>query len=205
MPLSQLEAWAKSATLVLAADGASDRLAEVGIRPSAVVGDMDSVRANTSENSVYDPDQDSSDCDKLLTFAARSGHRRITLASIEGNRIDHLLGTLASCARASLEVRLALRTGLAYLLKGPCDFRFEAEVGELVSLMPLELCEDVVFSGVEWPLSKVTLAPSVFVSLSNRVVEASVNVKLASGYAVLFHLADRLSQPSWPGEGETHR
>lgn len=197
MPASQLEAWVRSANFVLAADGAYDRLKEIGFEPNLVVGDMDSISGIPSENSVLDSDQDSSDCDKLLAYATKLGHSEITLVSIEGDRTDHLLGTLGSCLRSPLTVRLALRTGAAWVLRGPCYFRLNAARGDILSLMPVEACQGVDFSGVEWPLVDVEMAPSLFVSLSNRAVEDQVEVRLGEGSAVLFHISAEAAIPSW--------
>ena len=200
MPLAQIEAWARSAEVVLAADGGANALEQLGIRADAAIGDFDSITTAARQRpleTVYDPDQDRSDCDKLLAFAAGRGYEAITLCNIEGDRLDHVLATLHSAARSSLTVRLALRRGLGLVLKGECEATFTAVPGETLSLLPLETCEQVSLTGVAWPLSNQQLSPQVKTSLSNQVSAERVSVKIESGSAVLFLTTNGPAEPAW--------
>lgn len=195
LPLDRLGEWARSADIVLAADGGADRLLAAGITPDRTIGDLDSLRAQGLPNVERDPDTESSDCDKLLRLAHEMGFEDITLAGIEGDRLDHVLGTLASAIKSSLRVRLALRTGLGWVVKG--DFEIPTEPGQLVSLMPLVECQPASILGVEWPLVDVNLTPFGQISLSNRAAGDRVQVRLGSGAAALFSLHPRWELPSW--------
>lgn len=193
--MPRLGEWARSADLVLAADGGADRLLAIGIVPDRTIGDLDSLRATDLPNVEHDRDDEGSDCDKLLGLALRMGVEEITLTGIEGDRLDHVLGTLASAAKSPLRVRLALRTGLAWVLKG--DFEIPTVPGQLVSLMPLVECRPVSILDVQWPLLDVTLTPFGQISLSNRAVGNRVRVRLGSGAAGLFSLDPAWEAPSW--------
>lgn len=197
--LERLGDWARSADVVLAADGGADRSLAAGVTPTATVGDLDSLVASVeAARAVRDSDQDSSDCDKLLALAQRMGHTHITLIGAEGDRLDHVLGALSSAVRSTLFVRLALRRGLGWVLRGPIDFSIEAGADELVSLMPLEACENVTLTGVRWPLSEARLSAGGLVSLSNRALGGPLTVEIGQGAALLTALSPERETPAWP-------
>ena len=195
LPLDRLRVWAESADVVLAADGGADRLLAAGITPYRTIGDLDSLRAEGLIGVQRDSDTETSDCDKLLRMASEMGFQAITLAGVEGDRLDHVLGTLASAIKSPLKVRLAMRRGLGWVLKGECEI--ETEKGQLVSLMPLTECKPASILGVEWPLVDVTLTPFGQISLSNRAAGDRVQVRLGSGAAALISLHPRWEQPTW--------
>jgi thiamine pyrophosphokinase len=195
MPAARLGAWASKADLLLAADGGADRLLAAGVTPHHTIGDLDSLQAVGLPRLEMDPDQETSDCDKLLALAHRLGVEEITLACIEGDRLDHVLGTMSSALKSPVRVRLALRSGLAWVLRG--DIRVRTKPGATVSLMPLMACANVSLRGVEWPLRNVPMSPFHQVSLSNRALGDVVEVDMGSGAAVLFVLGPDFETPSW--------
>lgn len=196
-PADRLCAWAESAEVVIAADGAADRLLAVGIQPETTIGDMDSISSILPlRRIIRDPDQDTSDCDKLLNLASRMGYEEITLVGMEGDRLDHTLAALASAARASLGVRVALRTGMAWVIRR--GVAVDCTRDSIVSLIPLEACTGVTFTGVQWPLAEAEISALGLVSLSNRATEERIEVKIRSGAAALFVLDEALLAPWWP-------
>jgi len=198
MPTDQLAAWARSADLVLAADGGADRLLEAGIKPRTTIGDLDSLSSVAAVPLVIrDPDQETSDCDKLLSLAERLGHESITLCCVEGDRLEHVIGTLRSAARSVIRVRLALRRGVAWVLVGSDEVVVELEEGERVSLMPLEACAKADILGVRWPLVGVELSIDGRTSLSNEAVGGAVTARIGSGAAALIVTSPRFESPAW--------
>jgi thiamine pyrophosphokinase len=193
MPPETLRRWADGAEVVLAADGGADRLLEAGLRPTRIVGDLDSISRRARDIGVpidEVEDQNFTDCDKLLAFAASQGIAEITLASIEGDALDHVLASLSSTLKADLAVRLALRTGIAWVLRvgarlAPASARIRTSEGRRVSLMPLLPCAGVDLEGVRWPLQKAELAPDGLVSVSNRAAGEVVHASIESGAALL--------------------
>lgn len=186
LPIERLAQWASEAELLIAADGGADRLVAAGFTPHYTLGDLDSLRATGLPNVARFADQDTSDCDKLLDFAAALGVEHLTLTCVEGDRLDHVLATFASALRSSLEVSFALRRGPAHLVREAASF--PATPGDRVSLMPIVPCQGVTLSGVRWPLTDSELTPLGQVSLSNEVTESQVEVSLAEGGAVIFFI-----------------
>lgn len=155
-----------------------------GLNPDVVVGDLDSVSAKALSAAgvvVEALDQNLSDCDKLLAYAAGERVEEITLVGAEGRRIDHMIGILQSAARASLRVRVAYERQLAWVVRE----RFAVEVEGVFSLLPLTRCEGVELTGGRWELHDTVLDPIGLTSLSNEG-RGRVEVSIGSGAAVLF-------------------
>jgi thiamine pyrophosphokinase len=198
MPSEQLKRWVDSAQVVIAADAGADRLHAVNFIPSTTLGDLDSISPAASvaqTRLIQNHDQDSTDCDKLLQFALEEGYRSITLAGVEGDLLDHVVGTLQSASRAKIEVRLALRRGIGFLLAGPFHRTFATTSGARFSVIPLEVCSGVCLRGTRWPLEGAVLDPMGLTSLSNIAEGTSVETEVASGRAFVFVETD--GAPRW--------
>lgn len=190
--------WAGSASHLYGADGGGARLCRLGYRPT-VVGDFDSATLHdvaTAAKVVIDPSQDRSDCDKLLLQIERDGHSAVTLAGVEGDRFDHVFGSLASAVRSPLDVRFALRTGVAWLVRAGSERDFGFRPGTVVSLLPLLPVEGAELTGVQWPLRGVAMSFGSLVSVSN-VASGAVRVRLASGAALLYASLGPDEVPWW--------
>lgn len=132
---------------------------------------------------VHRPNQDQSDCDKLLGFVRELGHRRVTLIGAEGRRVDHMLGTLQSAARCGCAVTIACDAQMVRILTGPCKGSLAHD--GLVSLLPLTKCFGVTLQGVGWPLDFHSLDALGLTSLSNRAL-GRVEYSIEAGAAALF-------------------
>lgn len=189
MPSDLLKKWAESADILLAADSGADRLLEAGFVPNIVVGDLDSISPEglACGAEVYGfEDQSCTDCDKLLHFASTRGLTPLTLAGIEGDRLDHVLGTIHSVVLSDIreEITLALRRGLSWVL-GPGSHFVDVSAERNVSLIPLVQCRGVTTTGLQWPLEDATLEAGILSSISNFSLQGGINVSLDSGLLML--------------------
>ena len=199
MPILLLKKWAESSKNIFAADAGLDRLIEIGIEPDVVVGDFDSVRGleqfqkERSQNS----DESTTDVDKLLAIAHERGVGSITLASVEGDQLDHMLATLHSAAKSPLNVRIALRTGIGWILNKGDEVMVETKPGRRVSLVPLEEVSGANLQGVKWPLEGASLHPSGMTAVSNIAAKGQVKASIQIGAAFLFVGFPAEEMPVW--------
>jgi len=206
MPLELLKKWAESADILLAADSGADRLLEFGITPAQVVGDLDSTKRHAELRQLMkehhlqlleDPTQDSTDCDKLLRLAEDEGYDEITLAGVEGDRLDHMIATLHSGARSPLKVRVALRNGIGWIMRDEESITVQTRPGRRVSLLPLTATEGASLKGVAWPLEHSELNPLGKSSISNRSESDEVEARVFEGAALLFVEFPAEEMPVW--------
>lgn len=199
MPPELLRRWAETAKHLIAADAGADRLIDAGAKPTLILGDLDSISDKARACGVevlHIADQDSTDCDKLLRLAYEKGWKAVTLASIEGDSLDHLIGTVYSAVRALVKVRFALRTGIGYVVQAE-SLTVETKPGRRVSFLPLLPCSGVSFDGVRWPLTNSEMAPNGLVSVSNQTVSDTVSVSLTEGAGLLVVEYPQEEMPLW--------
>lgn len=191
-----LVALAADADLLLAADGGANHLAAVGLRPAAVVGDLDSVRPGVrawlgEDAMLARPDQDRTDLDKALEVAiAERGAAAVTVLAATAGRLDHALENLGLAVRWRRRAAVELVAEDGVLV--PVLDRLEAatEPGQLVSLLPLGAVRAWT-RGLRWELDGAVLDPATRVSVSNRAVAARIELRVAGGALVAFLAAAR--------------
>jgi thiamine pyrophosphokinase len=187
---------ASGTEILLAADGGANSLARIGLRPAAVIGDLDSLDQETrawlgEEVIVHRPDQDRTDLDKAIEYAFDHLHvdEVIVLAAL-GGRTDHDLGNLGLLARLGLGDRLVF-VGDAYrALAFSGETVLEAVPGETWSFWNYDPGVRVSVTGVKWPLANAAVDAGGRPSISNEAVADRISISVTGGSVVVFrHLA----------------
>lgn len=179
-PREALVEWAQCAEFVLAADGAAGRLLP-DVIPTLTLGDGDSHADQQGVPYLLIADQETTDCDKVLAYAREEGYVRATVIGLEGDRLDHMLASLGSCARSGLEIELILRSGRGLILHPGCHSHDHKGT---VSVMPLERSV-VSLRQTEWEVGLGVFDPLGVNSISNEA-RGPFEVEVHSGCVVLF-------------------
>lgn len=81
---------------IIALDGASNRLMQVGIKPDIVLGDLDSIRNLPIPNTevLHYEDQNTSDLQKAIQYCDDNGAKNIEIICALGGRMDHEINNL---------------------------------------------------------------------------------------------------------------
>jgi len=182
---------AASADPLLAADGGANHLARLGLKPTAVVGDLDSVspetRAWLGENCMVDrPDQDRTDLDKALEYAFDElGIRNLTVLAALGGRTDHDLGNLGLLARLAMGERLIFEAADQTVLAITSETSLAANPGEAWSFWTFDPTVRVTVEGVRWPLENASIDAGNRPSISNEAVEDHIRVRATGGSVIV--------------------
>ena len=186
----RLAAMATSAQPLLAADGGANHLARIGLRPTVVVGDLDSVspktRAWLGEECMVDrPNQDRTDLDKALEYGFEElGITNLTVLAALGGRTDHDLGNLGLLARLAMGDRLTYEAADQTVLAVAGEASLAANPGETWSFWTFDPTVRVTVEGVRWPLDNVSIDAGNRPSISNEAIAEEVRI-CASGGAVV--------------------
>jgi len=187
----RLVSLASSAALLLAADGGANHLARLGLRPTAVVGDLDSIspetRAWLGEDSVIDrPDENRTDLDKALEYAFNELEiRNLTVLAALGGRTDHDLGNLGLLARMALGERLIFEAADETVLAVTAEISLVAKPGEIWSFWTFDPTVRVTVEGVRWPMRDADIAASNRPSISNEAVSDHVRITATGGSVIV--------------------
>jgi thiamine pyrophosphokinase len=176
---------------VVCADGGANKARLLGIRPHAIIGDLDSISSRTRKHfsrveTIHIADQGSTDLEKALDFLLKLLIPSATVVGATGGRPDHSLANLSILKKYHKRIRL--------LFSDPfCDIRiidskivFEAIVGSVISLMPLDRCEGIQTIGLKYPLDNESLELGEREGMSNVVISSPVQITLKKGCLLLF-------------------
>lgn len=197
------ERWLEGAGLVVAVDVGAAWLAGRGIRPDAVVGDLDSVdpglitalEADGVAIERHPTAKDSSDTDLAIRYARRAGADEVVvIGAFGGERLDHEIANVLLLAAGSPgETSLALVRGGARVsaMRGGETRQLAAPPGCLVSLFGVGGdATGVTTSGLRYPLAGETLETGSTRGLSNVVDSAPASVRLQDGMLLIIEQLD---------------
>lgn len=187
-----LTALASNADPLLAADGGANHLARIGLRPAAVIGDLDSIsgsaRAWLGEELMTErPDQDRTDLDKAIEYAFEDlGVGELTVLAATGGRVDHDLGNLGLLARLARGTDLVFEGGTHRVLATNDELRLASTPGETWSFWTYDPKTRVTVSGVRWPIENAAVDAASRPSISNEAVAETIQVSATGGSVVVY-------------------
>lgn len=187
----RLAALATAAKPLLAADGGANHLARLGLRPKAVVGDLDSISAETrtwigEECMVHRPDQDRTDLDKAQEYAFdQLGIERLTVLAALGGRTDHDFGNLGLLARLAMGKRLLFAAADHTVLAVSGETSLVAIPGETWSFWTFDPSVRVTIEGVRWPIEGTAIHASAQPSISNEAIANHITISTTGGSLIV--------------------
>jgi thiamine pyrophosphokinase len=185
-------AMVRAADPLIAADGGANHLARVGVRPDAIVGDLDSIlpgvrRWAGEERMVHRPDQDFTDLHKTLAYAIDERRAKwVTLLAVTGGRTDHAVENLALLARWAARTALEAWDGMTRIVPVTRRATLRTTVGQTVSLVPIGRCVGVTARGLRWPLTAEPLDLLERSGISNVATAARAEVEVGEGCLLVF-------------------
>lgn len=175
--------------LIVAVDAGLKRIQDLGLSPSVIIGDMDSVEPELLEQfpkrlrKPYPTRKNETDTELALLWSIEAGAEKfIIINGLEG-RFDHslaLVHNLDFLHTKNFPARIESSFQRVWFLSG--DARILACRGCTLSLMPW--CETVKFrgsKGLAYSLKEVSLQPGKTRGLSNFVEEDEALISLDSG------------------------
>ncbi|MBZ5588342.1 MAG: thiamine diphosphokinase [Acidobacteriia bacterium] len=185
-------ALVRRAWMVLAADGGANHLARIGVRPEAVIGDLDSIRPGVrrwigEERMVARADQNSTDLQKTLAYAFdERGAERVTVLAATAGRLDHALENLAVLGRWIGHGEVELRDDRHRIVAVAGTRSLATTTGQTVSLMPLGKCARVWTAGLRWSLDGEPLDLAGRTGISNVADGELIELRVEGGTILVF-------------------
>ena len=182
---------------ILCADGGARHACALGVRPSLVIGDFDSLSEDERKNAEsegakivrYSHDKNETDLELAINHALELNPTSILILAGLGDRLDQTLGNIALLGDprlAELDVRLDDGVEETFFCRSRCELRGRS--GDLVSLIPWTgAVEGISTDGLKWPLHDETLYPEKTRGISNELLGSAASVSLASGLLLIIH------------------
>jgi thiamine pyrophosphokinase len=184
--------------VIIAADGGARHALALGVIPTAIIGDFDSL--SEAEVRVFSDmgvhllrfptSKDETDLELALAHAVRAGHRPIVIIGANGGRLDQEIGNISLLSNPEfLGADLRIDDGIteAFFITAKASIRGRA--GDTISLIPWgNPAEGVSTDGLAYPLSKETLLPYRTRSISNQMLAETARVSLKRGLLLCVHI-----------------
>jgi thiamine pyrophosphokinase len=194
----QIRLLIQPADVLIAADGGARHAAALGLTPSVIIGDFDSL--STDELSQFasagarlerhPPAKDETDLELALDYAIRAGYSPILILGAYGGRLDHSLGIfslLSDPVYRSAGVRAEDGQTEAFFISRQAEI--DGARGDTVSLIAWgQPAEGVTTAGLEYPLKAETLSPHRTRGISNAMTAEKASVSLTSGLLLCVHI-----------------
>jgi thiamine pyrophosphokinase len=179
----------------IAADGGTRHALSLGILPSLVIGDLDSLSENDlhmleaagTEILRFPSDKNETDFELALEYAVSKRFDEILIIAALGDRLDQTLGNLSlltSPALVGLDIRMDDGWERAWFVR--TRTQVEGNPGDIVSLIPWGAeVTGISTSGLRWPLREETLHPHKTRGLSNVLLGEEATISLKSGLLLI--------------------
>ena len=179
----------EAATRVVAVDGGVQHLRHLNIAPNIIIGDLDSAsdsdlvwgQENGSEI-IRLKEQDSSDLAKALNLCNERQWSHIQIIGIEGGRLDHQLGSLASISDAPKGLNIKAELSDTTLTRLTAKQNHKQNFSGIFSLFSFGQSV-VTLTGAEWNLENDIVTFSTK-GLSNQCDEI-INIEVHSGDSLI--------------------
>lgn len=182
----------QTAPVIIACDGAVEHLHERGLKPTAIVGDLDSIppamlrlyadRIHTVE------DQEINDLTKAVRFAHTSGYRKLLILGATGLREDHTLGNISLLADyAPLFDQVEMLSDYGRFVPILQTTTLSCTPGQQISIFSLYPCGEITTQGLRWPITRRRLT-SWWQGTLNETLGTEFTLTLSPGTRLIIYL-----------------
>lgn len=183
--------------VIIAADGGWQLAALMGVQPSMLVADFDSMPLPTIPSGVklitLPVEKDVTDTAEALRLGYEAGHRDFLLLGCVGGRLDHQQAALtvaADYARRGCSVVMADEKNEIHFLT-PGQYAFPSSDDEKVSLFAFgEEVTGLFTDGLQYTVSDYCLSPYDPLCVSNECTDEDFCISFKSGTLMLYFSRD---------------
>ncbi|SMP46918.1 thiamine diphosphokinase [Anoxynatronum buryatiense] len=189
--LAYLEEQANVHDMIICVDGAVRHLRPIGITPSILAGDLDSISAEdlqwVEEHHIpllrYETRKDYTDTELALLHAIEKGARHVTMTGAIGSRIDHTLGNiflLKLLWNRQVEGTIESETVEMRIIGKEVNPSWRS--GETVSFIPISnMVTGLTLLGFEYPLNRATIHLGSSRCISNVIASDCPVIRVEKG------------------------
>ena len=183
--------------ILIAADGGTRLALSLGLYPSIIIGDLDSLAPDDRrrleskgvEFQQHPRDKNETDLELAFRVACKSGYREILVVGGLGGRLDQTLGNLSLLTNpdfAGLDVRIDDGVEEAFITRSRCEIH--GKPADIVSLIPWSgAVSGINTEGLHWPLREETLFPDKTRGISNELSHETASISQKSGLLLVIH------------------
>lgn len=184
----------KKTDFLIAADGGTKHILELGLIPNVVIGDMDSIDAKLLgkyKSIKYPTKKDKTDFELAIDYCLKNKFEEIIIFGILGDRIDHMLANIFFITKTQTEnqsIKIIIFDGNKEIFVVNKEITIHGKISDEISIIPVsEKLEGVNTEGLYYRLIDETLEFGTTRGISNVMVKKTVKITVSSGVAVIEH------------------
>jgi len=195
--LNSLRQLLRAGDLCIAADGGLRHLFALGVMPSVLIGDLDSVtpfdvekaREQGTQVLKFPVDKNETDLQLAIQYAVEAGCLEIIITAALGGRLDQTLGNIFLLMQPALqEINCRLDDGREEVFLIASSAEITGSPGDVVSLLPVgEPVYDVKTEEMKYPLVYEKLFPDQTRGISNVMLSRHAKVTISRGKLICIH------------------
>jgi len=184
--------------VILAADGGARHALALGLIPTAIIGDFDSLSETEvrvfSDMGVqmlrFPKTKDDTDLELALAHAVRVGYHPITLIGAIGGRLDQELGNIGLLSNPEfINADVCIDDGITEAFFITAESSIHGKAGDTASLIPWgNPVEGVSTDGLVYLLHEEILYPHRTRGISNQMLTETAKVSLKRGLLLCVHI-----------------
>lgn len=177
---------------IICADSGFDSAVKYGLLPNVVIGDMDSVKGDYSEENViiYPSRKDYTDSDLAIMYALDNGYTDVLLFGMTGTRMDHSFANLSLLLKCK-DINAVIINSNNIIRMVFDKIVIEGEIGDTVSILPFSgNLMGVTTKGLEYPLDNDSIKIGTSLGVSNKMSEKRCEITVKEGIALVIRSKD---------------
>lgn len=183
---------------VICADGGLEKAEKLGLKPSMIIGDFDSVDRNVLkkysrlniEMAAFPSEKDYTDMELAIEYAVQRGAKDIVMTGATGTRLDHTTANIHLLEKyhyLGIDIVIIDNNNYIKIISDNTDMEIEYQDNSFVSLLPVtEKIEGLTLMGFKYPLTDVIVERGTTFLISNEITQKTGRIILKKGTALVF-------------------
>lgn len=183
--------YLKKKPFIVCADGGANKARTIHLVPNVIIGDLDSItmqtrRAFKTVPIIHMASQYSTDLEKALEYLLQQNITTVEVFGATGNRSDHTMSNFSILQKYHKKMRIQFIDEFSSIEIVDSNTKFNAVVGQQISLMPMGICKGITTRGLKYPLKNESLALGIREGSSNEAISSVVSISIKKGNLLLF-------------------
>lgn len=169
---------------IIAADGAANKLNDLGVLPDFIIGDCDSVDPGLLQkvHHLKVLDQNYSDFQKAIHYIECQNLAPTIICGVSGNYLDHIINNIGIFIQGNQENIFMDDEVIGFNLYQKHEFNFP--LNSKISILGIPNCK-ISTTGLKWELSNSELSFPGSTSCFNRNVSNDISINVQNGKCLM--------------------